>query len=524
MNPLLPCYRCGAVEVGATETLVTEPAPGARPWMDAAPGTRHNILLTSNEPPLDTEVALVQSAISEADERLIFLGNEIAQLRDRLQLLEEEQGSVSRFRAQNFAVLSPLRRMPLEVLAEILSWTLPSPRKPSRRRTLRITESPWVLTHVSCHWRLAAIATPSLWSLVAVTYLPNTDPWTWNPLPMVETQISRAGHNLKIHFHGCETTDSRPQLEVFQCLAKHASRWEELSLTVTSAHFPLLASLRGRMPLLRRLWFQWDTRESQASTDSVDCFESAPSLVDVGVNNEFRFIPVSFPTQQLTRYDLDAPWDIHSGILKLTPNLREVTLTILFGAHITWPEPRETIELAISLPLSENNNLIGGIADLESSLVHSLCHIRSLCFAGCTNAPGIAEVLQKFRSIVEFAVIADSSAASAEIRILMTILGSEEAGGKLVAPQLCRLSFGCSDKGSLDYGQFLALVNYRWKSNSCNFKSAMLCIDLESGPTPDAEILQAISALREDGLDFVSLYGNDASLAMDDWLCYSQWN
>ncbi|KAJ7609363.1 hypothetical protein DFH06DRAFT_1308932 [Mycena polygramma] len=413
--------------------------------------------------------------------------------------------------------------MPPEVLAEIFSWTLPSPRKLVRHQTLCITDSPWVLTHVSCRWRITAISTPSLWSLVAIVYQPDRDPWTSNPLPMVETQIARAGHNLKVHFHGCEATDSFPQLEVFRCLAKHALRWEELSLTVTSAHFPLLASLRGRVPLLRRLWFQWDTRESQESADSVDCFESAPSLVD-----------------QLTRYELDAPRDIHQGILKLAKNLVEACVTVSFDGNL-WPGPGGVIELLslrrlnvsdpfaltfLKFPLLEEIAMYldhgNALIHLESSIARSSCPIRKLCIQGCSNAPKIAGFLQKFNSIVEFAVITASFAASTEAKILMEILHNEETGGKIVAPHLRRLSFGCSDNGFLDYATYLALVNYRWKANSCTLRSAGLCID--SRPSPDVQVLSGISALREDGLDFVVLRGVKASIAMDDWLFYSQWN
>ncbi|KAJ7654672.1 hypothetical protein DFH06DRAFT_1416513 [Mycena polygramma] len=141
-----------------------KPPQEPQSWMDAAPGTRHHILMKSNEPPLDSDVVVVQSVISEADERLAWLANEISQLRDRLQRLEEEQVSLSSFRAQNSTILSPLRRMPPELLSEIFAWTLPSVKQ--KRRKLRIMDSPWVFTHVSRHWRAIAVLNPALWSFV----------------------------------------------------------------------------------------------------------------------------------------------------------------------------------------------------------------------------------------------------------------------------------------------------------------------------------------------------------------------
>ncbi|KAJ7654643.1 hypothetical protein DFH06DRAFT_518532 [Mycena polygramma] len=401
MDGLGLCHRCGVVVAGDTDTpatSATELAPEAQPWFSADPETRQPILLNSNEPPLDSDVPVVQSAISQADRRLARLGNEIAQLRDRLQRLEEERDRLSSSRARICAILSPLRRMPPEVLSEIFGWTLPLGKDSLKRRKFRITDSPWVFTHVSCRWRAVAVRNPLLWSLVAITYS-DTDPSTAYPLPMVETQISRA-HTFKIHFHGYESSDSRPQFQILQCLAKHASRWEELSLTVTSGFSPLLEGLRGRVPVLRRLYIQWDTRKGQTAVDSVDCFESAPSLVDVSVNNEFRIIPFSFPAQQFTRYELDAPWAMHRGILKLTQNLVEACITVSFDKN-PWPQPGEVLELLylrrlyvsdpfaltfLKFPLLDEialylhpNHDGRGLAHLESSVARSLCPIRKLC-------------------------------------------------------------------------------------------------------------------------------------------------
>ncbi|KAJ7602703.1 hypothetical protein DFH06DRAFT_1311422 [Mycena polygramma] len=430
--------------------------------------------------------------------------------------------------------------MPPEVLSEIFGWTLPLGKDSLKRRKFRITDSPWVFTHVSCRWRAVAVRNPLLWSLVAITYS-DTDPSTAYPLPMVETQISRA-HTFKIHFHGYESSDSRPQFQILQCLAKHASRWEELSLTVTSGLSPLLINLRGRLPLLRRLWIQWDNQGSQAATDSIQCFESAPSLVDVGVYSEYRAIPVSFPAQQLTRYELDAPWDIHRGILKLTQNLVEACVTISFDSN-DWSQP-ELIELLclrrlyISAPLAltflkfplldeialylHPNHDGRGLAHLESSVARSLCPIRKLCIQGCSNAPRIAEVLQTFHSIVDLAIITDTPAATANAGVLLDILDEQPLGSRVVAPQLCRLSFGCTEQGSLDHERFCEVVKYRWEQSVCSLKYAALFVN--SGAGPDAAVLSGLNALREEGLDFFFVDGSDASVAMDGRRCYSTWN
>ncbi|KAJ7691902.1 hypothetical protein B0H17DRAFT_872627, partial [Mycena rosella] len=130
--------------------------------------------LSSNEAPLELDLAAVKSVISDTDARLVCLDTKISRLQDRLKRLEEERAAVSRYHAQNNAILSPLRRMPPEVLGEIFSWTLPSARDAvalGRRGTTSICgsdvgSSPWILGHISSRWRAIALSTPSLWSLV----------------------------------------------------------------------------------------------------------------------------------------------------------------------------------------------------------------------------------------------------------------------------------------------------------------------------------------------------------------------
>ncbi|KAJ7654654.1 hypothetical protein DFH06DRAFT_1416469 [Mycena polygramma] len=445
---------------------------------------------------------------------------------------------------------SAVKRMPPEMLAEIFSWTL-APAMDAIEREYHPTDSPWVLTHVSHHWRAVALSTPMLWSLVAITFNLDTSSTSF-PLPMLETQISRA-HKLKVHLHGSEISDPGFQIETFKCLVKHASRWEELSLTLTSFLFPLLADLRGRLPLLRRMAIVWDDKESGALVDSIDCFELAPSLTDLSIVNRYRFIPVSFPARQLTRYDLDAPWDIHRALLKLTPNLLEARILICFDnedfsgsetiqlpylqrLHVSPPHALNFLRFPfleeLSTDLYDDTELVSGpnpvdsyaygVAELEVALMRSSCPIQKLCIEGCSNAHMIAALLQKFRSIVEFTIITDTPSASAQAEILMELLNEEAAGSRVVAPQLGRLSFGWVDDGSFDCGRFLKLVKYRWEAKSCALRSVAL-FKADSESRPDTPVLRGLEALRTDGLDVVWLEDRDASIVMDDYRYHPQW-
>ncbi|KAJ6580773.1 hypothetical protein B0H19DRAFT_892284, partial [Mycena capillaripes] len=121
--------------------------------------------MNTNESPEGSESTFIESVISKADARLACLDKEISKLQETLKQLEEERASLTNYMARNKAILSPLRRMPPEVLGEIFSWTTPSivDHLIMDVSTFAMKASPWVLTHISTRWRTISLSTPSLW-------------------------------------------------------------------------------------------------------------------------------------------------------------------------------------------------------------------------------------------------------------------------------------------------------------------------------------------------------------------------
>ncbi|KAJ7607910.1 hypothetical protein FB45DRAFT_763762, partial [Roridomyces roridus] len=123
-------------------------------------GTRHHTLLHSNEPPDSSEIPFIQSTSSRIDARLSVLDGEIA----RLKQFAAERAVLVSYGAQTKAALSPMRRMPNELLIEIFVLTVPSVKSDGPWAcTFSMRGSPWVLTHVCSRWRAVAISTPALW-------------------------------------------------------------------------------------------------------------------------------------------------------------------------------------------------------------------------------------------------------------------------------------------------------------------------------------------------------------------------
>ncbi|KAJ7231034.1 hypothetical protein B0H12DRAFT_1029649 [Mycena haematopus] len=193
------CSNCGAL---STDELVDVPD------VFPAPGTRYYTLLTTNEPPEDSESTFIRSVISKTADRLASLEDEIYKVKEKLKHLEDQRASLSSHRTQHDAILSPLRRMPPELLSEIFSSTLPSLRETWDNRKHYMDHSSWVLSHVSSCWRMVSLSIPSLWSTIVINY---NDTSIAHPAAPVETQLQRAD-KLKIHFYSHKTPDPHPQI------------------------------------------------------------------------------------------------------------------------------------------------------------------------------------------------------------------------------------------------------------------------------------------------------------------------
>ncbi|KAF7345454.1 ABC protein [Mycena venus] len=529
------CSECGTL---------SSSGPHAEDAFMAAPGTRHHALFTTNEPPEPSEIPFIQSVISKADARIACLDDEISRIQEKLKKLEEERASLSSYRMRNRSILSPLRRMPPEVLGEIFWWTLPSLASQLDRRGFDTTNSPWVLTQISSSWRAISIATSSLWSRVIIDYSETRDPSSAYPLPLAEAQIHRA-QVLKIHFYGSETADSRPQIQMFQLLSQHCSRWEELSLGLTSVLIPLLISLRGQFASLQRLWLEWSDLANQAAVQPIDCFESASSLVEFGAFNEYHVVPIALPIHQLTCFQMYLPWKEYGRILRHTFNLVEARLVIASHDSDPWPDTDETIHLlqlrhlyvsdskildylktpalvGLALDVGENEEADHILQHLDPFAARSACLLRRLSLSGFPDARTATQMLQKLPFITELTITIEDSSARFGINLLMSDLTvSQFPERTVVAPQLRCMFFGCESESFFNYGQYLRMLESRWRAPNCALKAAALLTEVHG---PDSATLRGLHALSQQGLDFWVVEGHEARIAMKPWYYAVRWN
>ncbi|KAJ7623706.1 hypothetical protein FB45DRAFT_113374 [Roridomyces roridus] len=409
----LLCPQCGAPPSSRTEPDMSITVEG--------PSTiaRYLRLMRTNEPPAGPELAYIRGVASKTDARLASMDTQISNLRAQLIQLEDERSVLAEAHQQHKAILSPLRRMPPEIMANIFLYTLPSLSEIAHSSEPKTTQSPWILGQICSRWREIALSTSSLWSMIHVS----ASKRKLDPLPMIQTQIDRA-RMLKIHFYPRKDGEPTPgMIEFFEFLSEHSARWEELSIRLTESLAPHMAGLRGRLPSLRQLWVNWAAPGADTAIESLKCFETCPSLMDLALgrmDNVPQPLSLLFQAAHLTSYRVYCPWKTRRDILRRAPNIVEAKISVPSGGQ-PWsvPEENEVIDMTDlqRLYVFPSNVLqylrapaLTGIAcygkrensiwhDLDAFCIRSSCILRQLCIEGLPDANLTTEILKKYPSI-----------------------------------------------------------------------------------------------------------------------------
>ncbi|KAL0572088.1 hypothetical protein V5O48_009882 [Marasmius crinis-equi] len=120
----------------------------------------------TNYAPTSEELNEIYSLLHEPELRARHLAQEISKLQAEL---DEVQYFIDRHRP----LLSPVRRLPADILGEIFVHTLPTNSYNVAGRTLK--DAPLLLTTICHSWREIALKTPRLWNRIHI-YLPSSHP------------------------------------------------------------------------------------------------------------------------------------------------------------------------------------------------------------------------------------------------------------------------------------------------------------------------------------------------------------
>ncbi|KAH6914797.1 hypothetical protein BKA70DRAFT_1557168 [Coprinopsis sp. MPI-PUGE-AT-0042] len=125
------------------------------------PTTPFQTRLGTNYVPSEKEITQIKQIVSQVDTTATQIDNE-------MEALKAKQVAYSSFAAAHRALLSPLRRIPSDILVTIFSLC----SEFNEQGSMMSSEAPLLFTRICHRWREVAIGTPSLWSRIHILIKP----------------------------------------------------------------------------------------------------------------------------------------------------------------------------------------------------------------------------------------------------------------------------------------------------------------------------------------------------------------
>ncbi|KAK7006033.1 hypothetical protein R3P38DRAFT_3041071, partial [Favolaschia claudopus] len=326
----------------------------------------------------DDEIFELEELLVEPRLRLAKVDGEILALRQKLYELVEQRDSLDAYIQSHKALMSPIRRIPLDVLEQIFIACLPA----HRNCVMSAQEAPVLLGRVCSSWRTLSLSAPRLWSRLHIV-LPPPDheslsrdgdiyaSKTAQRLEVASAWLGRTGTcplsiSVERNFH--PNLLDLPE-DLVETLIPYASRWQNLRLALPFSGLERLSMLsENDVPLLMSL-----------------------SLSTPNVDPEFTWSPAGILyAPNLSKFEFAG-----SGIIPSALPLRWDTLTELSLRVSSWnPRQNLTCEMALDIlsrchALRRCQLFIQGVSETQVLTTNSVVPSSFLCALElqCYKAP-----------------------------------------------------------------------------------------------------------------------------------------
>ncbi|KAJ7486226.1 hypothetical protein B0H11DRAFT_1861760 [Mycena galericulata] len=129
--------------------------------------------LHTNYTPSDPEMEQLRVLLEEPTNELARVDAQIAEMDVLIGQLRAKQASLQAKIVAHRALMSPIRRAPLDILQEIFLACLPT----THDALIDPGEAPLLLGRVCKHWRSVAYSTPMIWSSIHIPAIPGGGSW-----------------------------------------------------------------------------------------------------------------------------------------------------------------------------------------------------------------------------------------------------------------------------------------------------------------------------------------------------------
>ncbi|KAK6996992.1 hypothetical protein R3P38DRAFT_3069123 [Favolaschia claudopus] len=228
--------------------------------------------LGTNYCPTDAEVRNIEALLVRPTQLLQRLGDEISKLQTVLNKLVDERDALQAHVDAHKALISPVRRLPLDIIQEVFLACLPA----NRDCVMSASEAPLLLGRICRSWRTISQSTPRLWASLHVVE-PSRRAYDRNPIsPFLErratlrlaatrTWLDRSGQcPLSLSLHSAPEYEDTPEdatehsMQFVRMFVAFAPRWRDVVFTTpVSLVLEVLSHLETKMPLLQSVAFKY---------------------------------------------------------------------------------------------------------------------------------------------------------------------------------------------------------------------------------------------------------------------------
>ncbi|KAJ6472795.1 hypothetical protein DFH09DRAFT_1380348 [Mycena vulgaris] len=245
--------------------------------------------LGTNYCPSDEETIAIQTLLVEPALRLQRLDDDIADLRKALEKLANERKRLCAYVDAHKALISPVRRLPFDIIQEIFIACIPT----HRNCVMSAVEAPVLLGRICNSWRTISLSTPHLWSklhIVEPTRSPHFGVFTLSDkkaaqrLETTKIWLGRSGQcplSISVNAMASETGFAA---QIVQALLPFKSRWEHITFTTKSSVFGALSHLTEvDVPMLKSIHiteirdqtpFRWNSLQFLRSSNILSAYIS----------------------------------------------------------------------------------------------------------------------------------------------------------------------------------------------------------------------------------------------------------
>ncbi|KAJ7143614.1 hypothetical protein C8R43DRAFT_1014781 [Mycena crocata] len=299
----------------------------------------------TNYAPLDAEIVHIKQLLVDPCAEIQRIDDEIAQLQAR-------RLKLSTYVSEYTALISPMRRLPSDIVREIFISCLPANHNP----IISAEEAPLLLTRVCSIWRSIALSTPRMWAAIHIVEPRELDPQVQaGCLDMVNNWLGRSGGlPLSISFHPIIHVPAVSSL-LFDVIMSFSSRWKDISVSGPSN----IRLSKAQVPLLRSISIADHEVVDEILAEETQGFFRGASVEEVRIGTNIHPRQLSLPWHQLTTLSLsNLPY--YNGNFHDQRGALELSSSIAFGILSECHVLRKC-SLQLSVGVEENAGLFSSV-------------------------------------------------------------------------------------------------------------------------------------------------------------------